>query len=83
MGVPLANARVGAFRTALRFGASLTLRTALTGMLHAPHANDYFCIKYIMDYNLTKPKHTRSEKSLYFLLLSIHLFSKDFVYLYF
>ncbi|MDW8303136.1 MAG: hypothetical protein RML38_11800 [Bacteroidia bacterium] len=40
MGVPLADARVGAFRTALRFGASLTLRTALAGMLHAPHAVD-------------------------------------------
>ncbi|MCS7029288.1 MAG: hypothetical protein NZ519_11050 [Bacteroidia bacterium] len=33
MGVPLADARVGAFRTTLRFGASLTLRTAYR---HAP-----------------------------------------------
>ncbi|MCS7027228.1 MAG: hypothetical protein NZ519_00545, partial [Bacteroidia bacterium] len=39
LGVPLADARVGAFRTALRFGASL--RYALpNGMLHAPHADD-------------------------------------------
>ncbi|MCS7076490.1 MAG: hypothetical protein NZ455_07265 [Bacteroidia bacterium] len=28
LGVPLADARVGAFRTTLRFGTSLTLRTA-------------------------------------------------------
>ncbi|MCS7076692.1 MAG: hypothetical protein NZ455_08290 [Bacteroidia bacterium] len=38
MGVSLANARVGAFRTALRYGTSL--RFALpNGMLHAPHAS--------------------------------------------
>ncbi|MCS7076714.1 MAG: hypothetical protein NZ455_08400 [Bacteroidia bacterium] len=34
MGVPLANARVGAFRTALRYGAN----ALPNGMLHAPHA---------------------------------------------
>ncbi|MCS7078166.1 MAG: hypothetical protein NZ455_15750 [Bacteroidia bacterium] len=38
MGVPLADARVGAFRTALRFGASLCFALP-NGMLHAPHAS--------------------------------------------
>ncbi|MDW8301892.1 MAG: hypothetical protein RML38_05470 [Bacteroidia bacterium] len=39
MGVPLANARVGAFRTALRFGTSLRF-VLPNGMLHAPHADN-------------------------------------------
>ncbi|MDW8302648.1 MAG: hypothetical protein RML38_09270 [Bacteroidia bacterium] len=39
MGVPLADARVGAFRTMLRFGTSLRFVLPI-GMLHAPHAID-------------------------------------------
>ncbi|MCS7076178.1 MAG: hypothetical protein NZ455_05695 [Bacteroidia bacterium] len=38
MGVSLAFARVGAFRTTLTLRYFAALRTALTGMLHAPHA---------------------------------------------
>ncbi|MDW8348223.1 MAG: hypothetical protein RML94_14775, partial [Bacteroidia bacterium] len=38
LGVPLAGARVGAFRTTRTLRYSAALRTALAGMLHAPHA---------------------------------------------
>ncbi|MCS7076565.1 MAG: hypothetical protein NZ455_07650 [Bacteroidia bacterium] len=38
MGVPLANARVGAFRTSHALRCYTSFRTGLTPLLHAPHA---------------------------------------------
>ncbi|MDW8301685.1 MAG: hypothetical protein RML38_04425 [Bacteroidia bacterium] len=38
MGVSLANARVGAFRTTRALRCCTSFRTGLTPLLHAPHA---------------------------------------------
>ncbi|MCS7076673.1 MAG: hypothetical protein NZ455_08190 [Bacteroidia bacterium] len=40
MGVSLAGARVGAFRTTLTLRCYTSFRTGLTPLLHAPHASN-------------------------------------------